>query len=758
MTTALSSKHTDNLPRVLKQLGVSIIVTTYQAGQLIIIREVDGNINTHYTPMERPMGLTQSGSRLAVGAAYQLIEFYNVPDAGQKIQDSSHYDACYVPRSVHYTGDIDIHEMAYGQEGLWVINTKMSCLCTIDNENSFTPQWRPPFVSAYDLTDRCHLNGLALKDGKPIYVTALGETDTGGGWRLNKAHGGLMMDIANNGIVGRGLSMPHSPRWYMNKLWFLESGNGSLALLNPETGEKETIVELPGFTRGLSFVGRYAFIGLSQVRETAVFAGLPLTERESTRNCGVWIIDIETRQTVGFLTFVGDIKEIFSVELLPSRQPTLLATNDPLVRTTYALPEAALKEVVPPEAHLLVHEQALQAYSQKNFKQAIKLLKEIIHQKPDFLPARFHSGVIYVDDEQWEKAIEVLNDLVTRDPKNAEALNSLGMAYCGLQHWQEALDAFDRSIGVDHGFARAQFNRSIVLFKLNDYSAGWRAYEWRWQLPEFTPFRCPQPQWMGEDISNKTLLVFTEQGSGDAIQMMRFIPEVSKLCKKLILVCPESLKDLLRSVPGIDELRLPGNLPADLFDVYTPIMSLGRLLNINLSNCGKTFPYLAVPDHITVPPLPGNRAIKVGLCWRGSPSHKNDHHRSCSLDRFLSLTDEKKDIDFFALNINVTGDERKQLENNDVYNLDHELSGFARTAAYFQQLDLVISVDTVSGHLAGALNIPTWLLLSSNPDWRWGLKGDSTPWYPSIQIFRQQSSDDWQKLLGEVCKKLQQFK
>lgn len=749
MTTALSSQHTENLPEVLQQLGLSIIVTTYQAGQLIIIRELDGQVNTHYTAMERPMGLAHFNNRMAIGGAYQTVEYFNVPDAGKRVQGPAQHDACYVPRNVHYTGDIDIHEMAYGDEGLWIVNTKMSCLCTIDDDHSFTPRWRPPFVTAYDLNDRCHLNGVAMMNGKPVYVTALGETDTGGEWRLNKADGGLMMDIRSDEIVGRGLSMPHSPRWHMNQLWFLESGNGSLATLDPKTGEKQTITELPGFTRGLSFAGRYAIIGLSQVRETAVFAGLPLTEREASRNCGVWIVDTQTGQIVSFLTFTGEVQEIFAVGILPARVPTLLTPNDPLVRTTYSLPDEALKNVAPPDPALLTHEQALQAYSKKDFDEATRLLKEVVEQKPEFNQAKFHLGVVYVDAEQWENAITVLNEVLERDPKQAEALNSLGMAHCGLHQWREALDAFDRSVAIDRTFSRAQFNRSIVLFKLGDYPGGWEAFEWRWRLPEFTPFRCPQPQWTGEDVADKTLLVHTEQGSGDAIQMARFLPDVAKHCKKLILVGPEPLKELLGTVPDIDEIRLPGNMPADLFDVYIPIMSLGHVLGINLENCSTTFPYLSVPEHISVPTLKGTQSRKIGLCWRGSPGHKNNHHRSCPLEQWVALT-EGVDADFYGLNIGLSGDERKLLEAHGIQDLDTELAGFARTAAYFQQLDLVISVDTVSAHLAGALNIPTWVLLNANPDWRWGLEGDSTHWYPSFRIFRQENLDDWADQLRAV--------
>ena len=179
-----------------------------------------------------------------------------------------------------------------------MVNTRFCCLCTLDPDHSFYPRWRPPFVSAFAPEDRCHLNGLAMVDGRPQYVTALGETDTAGGWRANKARGGILMDVETNEILLRGLSMPHSPRLVSGKLWVLESGEGSLAVVDLEQRTWQTVAQVPGFTRGIDFVGPLAFIGLSQVRESAVFSGIPLVERLSERTCGVWVVHIETGQTV----------------------------------------------------------------------------------------------------------------------------------------------------------------------------------------------------------------------------------------------------------------------------------------------------------------------------------------------------------------------------------------------------------------------------------------------------------------------------
>ncbi len=150
-------------------------------------------------------------------------------------------------RASHVTGDIGVHEVAFAGDELWLVNTRFSCLCTLNPKYSFVPRWRPPFVTALAAEDRCHLNGLTVVDGRPKYVTALGETDTTRGWHANKAHGGCMMEVSSGAIVSRGLSMPHSPRWHDGRLWLLESGTGQLVLVDPTNGNRQSVVELPGF-------------------------------------------------------------------------------------------------------------------------------------------------------------------------------------------------------------------------------------------------------------------------------------------------------------------------------------------------------------------------------------------------------------------------------------------------------------------------------------------------------------------------------
>ena len=345
--TELKSLQTENLGGFFEQLGVSLLISTYQAGKLVIARNDGGVVNTHYLDSPKPMGIATFQNQLAVGTLGEIQFFANTPDNCSKIKGDKIHDACFVQRYAHLTGEIDIHEMAFSADGqIWFINTRFSALCTVSGSNSFTPVWRPQFVSSNAPEDRCHLNGLGLRDGKPRYVTALGESDKPGGWRERKADGGVLIDLKTGKTICRGLSMPHSPRWYADQLWVCESGTGTLSKVNETTGERTVVFEFPGFTRGLDFIGPFAFVGLSQIRETATFSGIPITEKAAERNCGVWIVDVTDGTLVGILRFTQGVHEIFAVQALPGlRYPTILDKLDPVALGTYFLKPEVVTQV-----------------------------------------------------------------------------------------------------------------------------------------------------------------------------------------------------------------------------------------------------------------------------------------------------------------------------------------------------------------------------------------------------------------------------
>jgi uncharacterized protein (TIGR03032 family) len=335
----LRSVYTQSFPQFLEQLRSSLLVSTYQTGKLICARFDRGTVNTHFRNFNRPMGLAVAPGRIAIGTRAEVLDYRDFPAVAPKVEPRGRHDACFVPRNRHFTGDIRIHEVAFAEGELWIVATNFSCLATLDAQHSFVPRWKPPFISELRSEDRCHLNGLCVIDDRVRYVTALGKTDTPGGWRENKASGGILIDVESGETVLEGLSMPHSPRWHDDRLWLLESGNGTLSVADLDEGTVETVAELPGFTRGLLFAGGLAFVGLSQVRETATFGGLPLMERLDERLCGVWAVNPESGQTVGFLRFEELVQEIFDVALLPGlRYPEIAEEGSDAASQSFALP------------------------------------------------------------------------------------------------------------------------------------------------------------------------------------------------------------------------------------------------------------------------------------------------------------------------------------------------------------------------------------------------------------------------------------
>lgn len=770
--------HTSNFPNILSHFGISLAVSTYQAGRVILLRADGGLINSHFRSFDKPMGLAADREKLAIGTTRQIWELRNLPAAAAQIEPVGKHDACYLPRRSHVTGDIDIHEMAYVQNELWFVNTRWSCLCALDTVHSFVPRWRPPFVTAYDVTDRCHLNGMGLRDGQVRYITALGESDRREDWRENKASGGILMDIQTNTIICRGLSMPHSPRWYSGQLWVLESGQGRLARVDPLQGRWESIVEVPGFTRGLDFWGPLAFIGLSQVRETAMFSGLPLTERlaEAERTCGIWVVNIHSGEVVAFLRFEGAVQEIFAVTVLPgTRFPEVIDWDEKILDTSFALPDEALRELALPEVNSVdatdpteslptasspevqrLFEVGLQAMQQRNLTQAVEHFQQCLAVEPDFLLARFNLGSAYIGQDRWSEALAELQQVVMAKPDFARAQNNLGWAYHNLNQIKAAIDHYRQAIDLRHQLPDAHLNLGMALLQVGEWEEGWAEYEWRQQTDQVTPFVCPHPVWDGNLALDKTILLHTEQGAGDAMQFIRYLPLVRVRCKRVLLVCMPELASLFATVVGLDQVFTPGEIPLSEFQLYASLMSLPHLLGTTLKTIPTQVPYLRVPPQaqLQLPapllPSPLSPCLKVGIAWAGSSGHRNNHNRSCKLSDFLPVL-QIPGVAFYSLQKPVPPLEQLQLKEYGVQDLSPMLTTFAETAAAISHLDLVISVDTSVVHLSGAIAKPVWTLLCYSPDWRWMLQRSDSPWYPSMRLFRQNQPQNWAEVFLEVA-------
>lgn len=319
-------EHSQDLAAVLETAQATLMISTYQAGKLALIGSRREQLQLSFHNFDRPMGVavTPGADRLAVAARDKVWLLRNATDVAAAMEPKGIHDACFVTRTAQVTGEIQSHELAWGSDDLWVVNTLFSCLCGLDNRFSFVPRWRPPFISALAPEDRCHLNGLAMLDGQPKYVTAMAESDVANGWRENKTETGCVIDVDSGETVARGFAMPHSPRLHLGNLFVLDSGRGALVRVDTATGKYDTVARFPGYVRGLALHGRLAFVGLSKIRETSTFGGVPIAENPERLKCGVGIVDLTRGDLAGQFEFISGVDEIFDVSLIPGIQSPVM--------------------------------------------------------------------------------------------------------------------------------------------------------------------------------------------------------------------------------------------------------------------------------------------------------------------------------------------------------------------------------------------------------------------------------------------------
>ncbi|MBX3177233.1 MAG: TIGR03032 family protein [Candidatus Hydrogenedentes bacterium] len=335
-----SSRFTPSLPELLAELDCSLALTTYQAGKVVLVSSDGERLIQLPRSFDTPMGLALSGDQMAVATRHGVTMLANDARLGASYpRKPGYYDSLFLPRSVHYCGQLNIHDIGFGRDGLVGVNTLFSCLFRLDARHSFVPVWQPPFITKLAPEDRCHLNGMALVDGAPRYVTAHGATDTPQGWRDAKLNGGVLVDVETNAIIARDLPMPHSPRVYNGSLYVLLSASGELARVDTETGTWETVTRMPAFVRGLARIGDHVFIGCSLLRKTHTFGDLPLA-REQKIFCGVLAVHLPTGAVVGQLEYLNSCEEIYDVQVLPGlRRPGILGTLNDVHLRGLSLPE-----------------------------------------------------------------------------------------------------------------------------------------------------------------------------------------------------------------------------------------------------------------------------------------------------------------------------------------------------------------------------------------------------------------------------------
>ena len=337
-------QYTPQLAELLHNLNISLVISTYQAGKVILLsaREEDKIIQLPRT-FSNAMGLAFKDEKLAVAAKEEVVVLQNSRGlAPQYPKKPGVYDAIFVPRASYHSGYLALHDMEYLQNGkLAAVNTVFSCLAYIDDNYSFIPFWKPPFISDLASEDRCHLNGMAVEKDEIKYVTALGKSNKPQGWRDNKMDGGVLMEVPSGKILQDKLAMPHSPRVYDGKLYFLNSAAGELVELDPKTGKSEIIVNLGGFARGMDRIGDYLFIGVSKLRHNnKVFNDLPIAK---TSFAGVIAVHLPYKTIVGKLEYKMSVDEIYDVKILPQmKRPSILSPSMEVSKLAMTIPNGNL--------------------------------------------------------------------------------------------------------------------------------------------------------------------------------------------------------------------------------------------------------------------------------------------------------------------------------------------------------------------------------------------------------------------------------
>lgn len=392
----------------------------------------------------------------------------------------------------------------------------------------------------------------------------------------------------------------------------------------------------------------------------------------------------------------------------------------------------------------------------KRLDEAIAYSKKALELDPKNGQALNNLGGLHIELGSNAEAVAVLRSLLEIDPKHETGRRNLAAALLSLGFIDEAITELDRTLIAEPQSAEGHKNRAIAYLTAGDYRRGWEEYEWRWGTKEFTARNYAQPAWRGESLTGKTILVYAEQGLGDSLHFVRYLPVVRQRGAKVVFECKPPMRRFLEGLNGIDAL-IPAGESLPPFDVHAALMSLPHWLDLPHPQDSPPPPYLfADPQFIEhwraeLGSLPG---FKVGINWQGRPTHKRDRFRSIPLSQFLPLA-EIPGIQLISLQKGFGSEQlRESAAVEKVLELDSRLDetagAFMDTAAVLHSLDLVITSDTSLAHLAGAMNRPVWVALCAMPDWRWLLAGERTPWYPSMRLFRQRTLGNWNDVFGQM--------
>jgi Flp pilus assembly protein TadD len=387
--------------------------------------------------------------------------------------------------------------------------------------------------------------------------------------------------------------------------------------------------------------------------------------------------------------------------------------------------------------------------------------RKAIELQPDFPPAWNNLANTLRDLGNLEEAYAAGQRALALRPTNIQSLHNLGVICRDLLKLDEAMRLFDTALAYDPAFHECRLSRAMLLLLRGQYVLGWNEYEARFDVPRTMARKeYGKPVWDGQDPEGRTILLYCEQGFGDAIQFARYVPILAERGASVILECRKELAKLFASLRGASQIVTPDEELPD-FDVYRGLMSMPMFSGTTVETVPAEVPYLRA-DRSQVKRwkriIEPGAGVRVGLVWAGAAGYGNDQNRSIRLEQLAPLAQKAPDARFYSLQ---TGDAARQVRDKPggmkVIDLSAELNDFSDTAAAIENLDLVISVDTAVAHLAGALGKVTWTLLPFSPDWRWMLEREDTPWYPTMRLFRQPLLKDWGTVVDRVADELRTF-
>ncbi|HLJ94023.1 MAG TPA: tetratricopeptide repeat protein [Gemmataceae bacterium] len=390
-------------------------------------------------------------------------------------------------------------------------------------------------------------------------------------------------------------------------------------------------------------------------------------------------------------------------------------------------------------------------------EEAATCYQEAVRLAPNDFGAQSNLGGVLMELGQLEAALAADREALRLRPAAAESHSNLGVVLVELGRVDEALQCYAEAVRLKPDYAEAHKNRAIAWLTQGDFTRGWPEYQWRWLCPEFTPPNFHQPRWDGSPLQGRTILLYAEQGLGDTLHFIRYVPLVRRGGGRVLVMCPRSLHQLLREGPEIDGLLGPGETPPP-FDVYAPLLSLPGLMGTTPATIPAEVPYLrtkADPVERWRRELSKLDGFKIGIAWQGSREHKRDRFRSVPVETFAPLV-ALSGVRLVSLQKGPGADQLSRLPQDwQILDAGNRIEDWADTAGLVKHLDLVVTVDSAVAHLAGALAIPVWVALPFAPDWRWLQGREDSPWYPSMRLFRQRERGQWTDVFARIATAVQ---